>query len=197
MHGGNQNHGISNTHTHTTKGHETGDYATSLPYLDAYDIETDTWTALSDDAPNPRDHTGGALIDGRICVGGGRNGGELNWPDVAVTDCYDLATGTWSEEAPIPDPRAGSSYGVSCDGQLLVAGGEGNGQAWNVVQAFDGKQWSTLAPLHIGRHGSGLAVDCVCHQIILASGAIGSGGGPETTSVEIYFPEGHEMPCVA
>ena len=37
-------------------GHETSSNraATSLGYLDVYDIATDSWTALSDDAPNPR-----------------------------------------------------------------------------------------------------------------------------------------------
>jgi hypothetical protein len=173
-------------------GHETGDHAVSLPYLDAYDIGTDSWTALSDNAPHPRDHTGGAVLDNgrRLCVGGGRNGGELNWPDVAPTDCYDLTTGVWTVEASMPSPRAGSSYGVSCDGQyLLVAGGEGSGKAWNDVHAFDGQNWSKWASLNVGRHGSGLAVDCVCgNQIIIASGAAGQGGGPEITSVEIYFP---------
>lgn len=183
--------------TLSLKGHETEDHAESLGFLDAYSISTDTWTALSDDAPNPRDHTGGAFVNGRICVGGGRNGGELNWPEVPRTDCYDLETGIWTEEAPIPDPRAGSSYGVSCDGKLLVAGGEGGGKAWNEVHAFDGSQWTALPPLNVGRHGSGLAVDCVCDQIIIASGAASQGGGPEITSVEIYFPDGQESECLA
>jgi N-acetylneuraminic acid mutarotase len=182
-------------------GHETGNHAVSLPYLDAYDIGTDTWTALSDNAPHPRDHTGGAVLDNgrRLCVGGGRNGGELNWPDVAPTDCYDLLTGEWTVEASMPSPRAGSSYGVSCDGQyLLVAGGEGSGKAWNDVHAFDGQNWSKWASLNVGRHGSGLAVDCVCgNQIIIASGAAGQGGGPEITSVEIYFPNDEKQSCDA
>jgi N-acetylneuraminic acid mutarotase len=62
----------------TTVGHETANFATSLPYLDEYEIATDTWTALSSNAPNPRDHTGGAMVNGLICVAGGRNGGENN-----------------------------------------------------------------------------------------------------------------------
>lgn len=38
----------------TIGGHETDDHAEALPYLDVYDIATDTWTALSDDVPHPR-----------------------------------------------------------------------------------------------------------------------------------------------
>jgi hypothetical protein len=167
--------------------HETGNHAVSLGYLDVYDIATDSWTALSDDAPNPRDRTGGAMINGKICVAGGRNGGEIGWPAVAATDCYDLSSGTWSEEADIPQVRAGSSYGTTCDGKLMVAGGEGAGQAWNNVDIFDGATWASIDSLNVGRHGSGLAVDCVCNQIHIASGSVEQGGAPEVTSMESYF----------
>lgn len=153
------------------------------------------------------DHTGGALIDGRICVGGGRRGGDIGWPAVPPTDCYDLETGTWSVEAPIPTPRGGSSYGVSCDGKLIVAGGEGTEEpydifqnefrpfAWDVVEAFDGKSWSTMDSLNVGRHSTGLAVDCLCDTLTIASGSAVSFGGPEIRSVEMYFPLGYDTPC--
>lgn len=140
-------------------GHETGDHALSLGWLDEYDIATGQWTAISDSAPNPRDHTGGAMLNGRLCVTGGRIGGDQYWPDVAPTDCYNFQTGMWEVEASIPQVRAGSSYGITCDGRLMVAGGEGNGKAWNNVDVFDGKQWETISSLKIGRHGSGLAVE--------------------------------------
>jgi hypothetical protein len=176
-------------------GHETGNHAVSLGYLDVYDISTDTWTALSSNAPNPRDHVGGALIDGRICVAGGRNGGELNSPSVGPTDCYNLATSQWEVEAAIPQLRAGSSYGTTCDGKMMIAGGEGDGNAWNNVDVFDGTTWTTIDNLNVGRHGSGLAVDCVCNQIHIASGSAREGGGPEIKSVETYFPGGVDVPC--
>ena len=38
-------------------GHERGNFAVSLGWLDVYDIATDSWTALSDNAPNPRGKT--------------------------------------------------------------------------------------------------------------------------------------------
>jgi N-acetylneuraminic acid mutarotase len=181
----------------TTGGHEQADFSTALGFLDVYDIATDSWTALSDSAPNPHDHTGGALIHGRICVAGGRNGGEIDWPPVAPTDCYDLVTGEWTVEAPIPQVRSGSSYGMTCDGHLIVAGGEGGGQAWQNVDVFNGSLWISMANLVVGRHGSGLAVDCACNRIHIASGAISQGGGPETQSVETYFPSGSDIPCSA
>jgi N-acetylneuraminic acid mutarotase len=181
----------------TIGGHETANYATALPFLDVYDIAADSWTPLSDSVPNPRDHTGGALINGRICVTGGRNGAEINWPPVAPTDCYNLTSGQWKVEAPIPQVRSGSSYGTTCNGQLMIAGGEGDGQAWQNVDVFDGTSWTTMSNLNVARHGSGLAVDCVCHQIHIASGSHSQGGGFETKSVETFFPSGSDTPCTA
>lgn len=178
-------------------GHETADHAESFGLLDEYTIATDSWRALSDTAPHPRDHCGGALIDGRICVGGGRNGGEVNWPGIAPTDCYDLTTGLWSVEADIPNVRGGSAYGTTCDGKLMVAGGEGDNRAWNEVDVFDGSSWQTINDMAVARHGTQLAVDCTCDQIYVASGAGTAGGSEEIKSVETYFPDGVDVPCLA
>lgn len=166
--------------------------------LDRYDIAKDSWEQLAD-GNYPRDHTGGAMVNGRVCVAGGRDGGVAEpekWPPVAETECYDPPTNTWQTEAPFPYPRGGSSYGQSCDGKLLVAGGEGGG-IWDRVDAFDGKVWRKWDSLNIARHGTGLAVDCVCDAIYIASGSAGQGGGPEVPSVETFFPEGVDTPCNA
>ena len=185
-------------------GHETGNFSTSYGWLDYYHIDTNTWVTNLPDAPNPRDHTGGGYINNRyICVAGGRDGGSVGFFDLVVlpTDCYDLQTNTWSVEANIPQGRAGSAYGTTCDGKyLIVAGGEGFRRAWDNVDAFDGTSWISWDNLNIGRHGSGLAVDCTnnspCkHQVHIASGSAGQGGGKEMTSVETYFPNGVLTTC--
>ena len=175
-------------------GHETGSFATSYGWIDYYDTTTKTWvmgdTAGFPDAPNPRDHTGGGLINGRICVTGGRNGGEVNWPPVSPTDCFNPATKTWTVEANIPTDRSGSSYGISCDGRLMVAGGERD--LTNRVDVFDGTTWESFDNgLNQARHGSGLAVDCEQNLIYIASGSPNGGGG-NTNSMEIYYP--NEVP---
>jgi Malectin domain len=177
-------------------GHEEGNFSTSLGYLDVYDIATDEWTSISNNAPNPRDHAGGTLIQNRICVAGGRNGGEIGWPDVTPTDCYNLETGEWEVEASIPQGRGGSLYGTSCDGNLIVAGGEGNGLTFDRVDVFDGKSWTVIDNLVVARHGTGMAIDCVCNQYHVASGSKGAGSGPEITSHETYFPSGESAACI-
>ena len=128
-------------------------------------------------------------------MAGGRNGDEIGWPTVSATDCYDVETGVWTEEANIPQERAGSAYGTTCDGKLMIAGGEGFGQAWDNVDVFDGHSWATLNSLNVARHGTGLAVNCACNQIYIASGAAAQGGRAETKSVETFFVEGADVPC--
>lgn len=192
-------------------GHETTrwwhGHATSLNWLDYYDVDADAWTSDLPNAPNARDHAGGALVVNQqsngngapmICVAGGRNGGQRGFFNKVVlpTDCFNLETETWSEQADIPQGRAGSSYGTSCDGKLIVAGGEGLDQAFDNVDMFDGSNWTSMPRLKIGRHGSGLAVDCACRQITVASGAATQGGDFEIASVETFFPSGVDAPCL-
>lgn len=169
-------------------GHETGNHSVSLAWLDYFDIATNTWVTNLPDGIYPRDHTGGALIGGnRICIAGGRDGGTLKWPSVAPTECFNIDTNRWEIEANITQVRAGAAYGTSCDNRLLlIAGGEGSGRAWNRFDAFDGKRWIQLSNLTIGRHGTGLAVDCQRNSIFIASGAAAQGGGPEIRSVERF-----------
>lgn len=188
----------------TVGGHEqiTGDLVRTVGWLDFYDVDTDTWTTETlPDAPHPRGHTGGALVNGNlICVSGGRDGGTWPWPVVLETDCFDVNTETWLTDLPdIPLGRAGSAYGTSCDGKLIVAGGEGGGDAWRNVDVFDGTSWSSLPDMVQPRHGTGLAVNCDCRQIYIASGAKDQGGGPELelSSIETYFFGGQDVPCTA
>lgn len=55
-------------------GHEQSNrnFATSYGWIDNYDTVTGIWTYVDEagfpDAPNPREHAGGGLVNGRICV---------------------------------------------------------------------------------------------------------------------------------
>eukprot|EP00804_Cyclotella_cryptica_P004103 CCRYP_019107-RA/>CCRYP_019107-RA protein AED:0.17 eAED:0.17 QI:0/-1/0/1/-1/1/1/0/302 len=175
-----------------------GDHAKALGWLDKYNILEDRWIMNLTDAPNPRDHTGGVLIgDSRMfCVAGGRNSGVKEFFNEVVlpTDCYDLLTNTWEVRAKIPQGRAGANYGQTCDGKLMIAGGEGFGEAFNNVDVFDGFAWESFPSLVLGRHGSGLVFSCACGQVHVASGSIKQGAF-ETDSVESLFAEGRAVNC--
>jgi len=110
-------------------------------FLDVYDVATDKWTPLTD-MNIARDHTGGGMVNGELCVAGGRKGDDpgttLFNSTIFPTECYNIAADTCSTRADIPQGRAGSANGTTCDGKLMVAGGEGYGVAWNQVDVFDG-----------------------------------------------------------
>ena len=128
------------------------------------------------DVPHARDHTGAILIDdgGVFRVADGRDSGVKNFFNAVVlpTDCYDFVLNSWQTRAPIPQGRAGSNYGQTCDGKLMIAGGEGFGEAHNNVDVFDGNTWMPYPSLVLMRHGSGLVFSCNCNQIHVASGSL-------------------------
>jgi N-acetylneuraminic acid mutarotase len=175
-----------------------GQHAESLGWFDKYNITSKTWTTNLTDAPNPRDHAGGAIVDGMLCVAGGRDGGVQDFFDAAVleTDCYDFVTGQWEVRASLPQGRGGAAYGQTCDGKLMMAGGEGFDKAWRRVDVFDGTSWTTVADLKENRHGTGIAFSCQCNQAHIASGKVIQGGF-EITTTETFFPFGIDTLCPA
>jgi len=170
----------------------------TVAWFDRYSIDQDEWTSSTGpplpDAPHARDHVGGAMVSsGMLCVAGGRNGAFND--TVLSTDCFNFTSGQWQVHADIPQGRAGAAVVQTCDGKLMVAGGEGFGKAWDQVDVFDGTAWETVESLQTARHGTGLAVDCACNQIYIASGSGDQGGSPELMSTETYFPGGVDASC--
>jgi hypothetical protein len=129
-------------------------------------------------------------------VAGGR---DSSGQAVAETECYDIENDTWSSRDALPTARFHSSYGVDCDGRLILAGGEDENGVLADVSIFDGTSWEDLASLQIPRHGTTtLAVDCPCGQIYLATGAGEAGqveDGLDEAATEHYFPQGINEVC--
>ena len=160
----------------------------SLTWLDRYDVTTDTWYPLAD-AIVARDHTGAALIDGGdwMCVAGGRNG-RATEDVIPESECYHIPNNTWEIRSPIPVGRGGSAYGTSCDGKLLIVAGGESGRAHTAhdeVSAFDGYHWHEYPKLKRGRHGTGLAVDCVRREMYIAGGSPRPGGPRDNGGLQI------------
>ncbi len=186
-----------------------GRHATAVGYLDVYDPNNKKagWKAL-DSAPDARDHVGGGVVGGHyFCIGGGRDGGVANFWGTPVTrvNCYNFKTRKWEGRARMPDGRAGASTGVTCQGLLMIAGGEGReagtfkgGRAYDRVDLYDVTRDEFRKPVFLkrARHGSGLAVaDCKCGNIYLPSGSGGLGGGPDLASTEVWSPDGVARDC--
>lgn len=181
-----------------------GGHATTLAEFDVYDFATETWTALPD-APHARDHVGGAIVGNRLCVGGGRDGGVPNFWETPVLpiNCYNFHTNLWEVHANITEGRAGAATGATCQGLLMVAGGEGRepgtpGQAFFRVDLYnpETRSFSPYLNLTDSRHGSGLAIaDCSCGNIYLPSGSGNLAGSPELSTMEVWSPDGVVRDC--
>jgi N-acetylneuraminic acid mutarotase len=91
----------------------------ALRRVDAYNVETRTWTQLRS-LPAPRELVLGATpINGKLYVAGGRAGNTTAFPDEKTLFVYDPMTNSWTRKADMP--RAGCT-GVQANirGQLYV-----------------------------------------------------------------------------
>lgn len=178
-----------------------GSHATALPWMDAYNWRTGVWSAVGTfpDIPDGgRDHFGGGLVKDELCIAGGRDSGTDKFFTAVrrSTFCFNFNERRWSQRADMIPGRAGTMTGTSCDGQLIVAGGEGFGIAFSRVDVFDGYRWFQGPSLIDSRHGSGLAVaSCSCGHMFIPSGNGRQGGRQELSSMEQYIPSGAPPTC--
>lgn len=161
-----------------------------VAWFDEYDPKTDTWTILPD-APRPRDHFGAALVGDRAYVAGGRTShaaiGKVLDFTISEVDYYDFKTGSWAtEKNGLPTPKGGSSS-VAKDEFLIVMNGESITQelSHSEVEVLNTKtgEWSNLARLNQGRHGTGLIF--YKQKLYVAAGSAKRGGGPELSDIEV------------
>jgi len=151
-----------------------------VTWFDEYDPQTNTWKQLPD-APRARDHFHAVVLNDKLYVTGGRRSGEIDTysPTIAEVDVYDFNSGSWlTTNLPddLPVPRAGASS-VAFMGDLLVIGGEGDGQAYALTDALDISlgTWSSREPLNTARHGTqAIASES---SIYITSGSPVQGGG--------------------
>jgi hypothetical protein len=103
--------------------------------------------------PNPRNHLGSAVIDGRLYVVGGQHGQDAPATSQAELDVYDPTTNTWALRAPMPTALSHIAA-TTVNGQLIVLGGE---TAYNVNTAITSSYnpatnvWTSLSPLPAAR----------------------------------------------
>lgn len=180
-------------------GHGVG--SKTVGWMDYYDLATKKWEIEQPTLPIGRDHTGAAIIKGKLCVAGGRISSRAGFFAAVVrsTWCYDFTAMTWTNvRAPLPGARAGAAYGKTCDGYLMVAGGEGmRMRPFSRVDLFDGTRWIRSAALVQGRHSTGVAVArCAkCSQIFIAAGNGKQGDVNRLDSTEVFLPGGVDEIC--
>ncbi len=168
-----------------TRGHNGG----YVSWFDKYNPQTGQWTPLAD-APQARDHFHAETAEGKLyAIGGRRSGGPGGTfaPLIPEVDVYDFATESWSTlppESNLPTPRAAAAV-ATFDNKILVIGGEGNGRAYDTVEALDPvtNTWETLASLNHRRHGT-QAIESG-EGIYIAVGSPNQGGGNQR-NMEVY-----------
>lgn len=177
-----------------------GGHAKSLTWHDAYDLKQEKWILNLKSLPDgeERDHVGGAVVKGQLCIAGGRDGGDASFftKNKAATYCFSIRKNKWRKADDMPAPRAGAMTARTCNGNMMVAGGEGAGKAYRRVDVFNGTTWESAPKMTRARHGSGLAIcSCSCGHIFVPSGSGSQGGSPELPTTEQYIPAGAPKVC--
>ena len=164
----------------------------AVPWFDVYDPAANTWTQLPD-MPTARDHFH-AAVNGKFYAIGGRNV-QID-AMTTVNQAFDFATGTWTSGlAPLPTARGGFAAAALGD-EVLIIGGEGNGQTFQAVEAYNTvtNTWRKLADMPTPRHGIQAAV---CNGgVYIAAGGLTQGGGSPTDVHEVFFLNGAK-PCTS
>jgi N-acetylneuraminic acid mutarotase len=176
--------GVFNDKVYVAGGANGGGGNSMQNQVEVYDPVANTWSALQP-MRDGRNHCGGAFIDGKFYVVGGRRRVRA----VDSNEVYDPQTNTWERRAPLPTARGGIGV-AAVNGELFVFGGEtlypnGGGEVHGEIEVFNPatNTWRSLSPMPTPRHGIWATV--IGNNIFLPGGGIVSGFG--ATNVNDVF----------
>jgi N-acetylneuraminic acid mutarotase len=139
--------------------------AGAMKKLEVYDPVANTWKKLKS-MKTGRNHAGGAFIDGKFYVVGGRGptGAE------SAHEVYDPQTNKWTRRARLPTGRSGIAV-AAVNGELFVFGGETPMAVHGEVEAYNPmtNTWRSLPNMPIPRHGIWASV--IGNKVFLPGGA--------------------------
>ena len=154
----------------------------------AYNVSTNTWTALPD-LPESRDALACAVLDGAVYAVGGESG---EYP-FTLTSVVRLEPGggtaggrRWTAAGNLTDSRQSHSAAV-LDGALYAAGGlDANDRILASAERYDArtKAWAAIAPMRTARYYHGLAA---LRGLLYAVGGLDASFSV-LASVETYDP---------
>jgi N-acetylneuraminic acid mutarotase len=127
--------------------------------------------------PDPRDHMGCVVLNGKIVIVGGEFGHDSEHNAQALVDQYDPATKTWSRLASLPIAKSHmESSTFVWNGKIISAGGQlGNQKGTDNVAMYDpaANKWTTIGKLPSILEGP--IVTIAGNRVIVASGNAGTG----------------------
>ncbi|CAN5559352.1 hypothetical protein BH18VER1_BH18VER1_02430 [soil metagenome] len=141
----------------------------------ALNIDTGTaWTTLSP-MPTPRNHLGGAVLNGKIYAVGGQSGQDAAALYRRDVDAYDPTTNSWIAVASLPQVRSHHNASTfAMGGRIIAVGGESAYTAGSLanVTAYDPttNSWTELTPLPARR--SAAVADQINGVLYVATGSM-------------------------
>lgn len=157
----------------------------TVAVVSIFDTVTSEWLKVPEQArriPEGRDHAGGAVVDGKMFVLGGRDNGQVNVKDtVFVLDSCEVEKGWKVSEARMPTARGGIAAGT-VGKKVYTFGGEGNraieSGVFDAVEIYDTlkDRWENVGTMKVPRHGT-YAVGAR-GKVYIPGGGISEGAGP-------------------
>lgn len=174
-----------------------GERASAPRDMYAYDPQADRWRTVGQ-IPEGVNHAGFAYHDGKLYIVGGYR--TNTFQPIGAVRIYDIATGEWSEGAPMPTPRGALAVAVH-DGRIHAIGGTvvdrehvhehdnpaaGDDRSVGTHEVYDPRtnSWERRAAMPTARNHHGAAT--VDGRIHVLAGRVG--GDMELTTHEIYDP---------
>ncbi len=141
--------------------------------------------------PNPRNHLGGGLLDGKLYAVGGQHLHDEDHGNQTAVHAYDPATDTWRTCASLPLPMGHITASVfGWRGHLLVAAGvTEHSTRLNTIFAYDPATdfWHELPPLPAERQSPVIGA---WGDVLLANGGLSAQGyvSTEVWRTTLYTP---------
>lgn len=153
--------------------------------VDAFDPATGTWDSSPADLHHPRAHFALVSTGAELFAIGGETGPGFTGV-MASVERYDPVSNTWTEVAPLPEPRSFLAAGALNDGALIVAAGGGSvgGTPSSTPYIYDvaDDSWRPGPPM--------LFTVGVAGGAVLGNGFyLWSSGGPCSEPGQIFIPE--------
>ncbi len=131
------------------------------------------WTTAAS-LPNPRNHMGGCVANGKIYAVGGQHLGDEESGNQRSVQVYDPATDEWTNTADLPFARGHLTSNIlEWNGRVIVVSGVTNRRkAVATIEVYDptSNKWATLTPLPKPRQSgvSGIVGD----KLIVTGGSL-------------------------
>lgn len=160
----------------------------------AFELASQTWlnTAFAPLVP-ARNAAAAGVVDGRLCVAGGRNPGirATDQQPLDRLDCYSPGSDSWSAEATLPTARGSLAVAV-LGGKLYAFGGETASRSVSgAVERWDPqtRSWSALPAMPYAAHGLGAVAVGEAIYVMGGFTGISDAVGTESRQVWRYQPQ--------